>query len=131
MAVDFKDLTEADLDTLRHMLGWQKTDQRDPPDGRDYYCANPGDAHLARLEALDLVVCTRRAGEWIFCQYDYFTTTDLGKAMAGKSFYKRREKKSKRLYSLYLELRECWPDFTFHDFITSRDYDIVTARRNA
>ena len=131
MAVDFKDLTEADLDTLRHMLGWQKTDQRDPPDGRDYGCPNPGDPLFARLESLGLVTCLRRGKDAALHDLDTFTTTDLGKEMARRSFYQRRKSKAARKYAVWQRITDSWPELTFKEFLTSDDRDLVNARRDA
>lgn len=128
----YEDLTESDLDTLRHMLGWQRRDQKEPLDGRNSYCAEPGDEDLTRLEQLGLVQCTRRAGlPGIFQEYDCFVATELGKAMARKSFYQRREGKAKRVYSAWLTVADVWPDWTFGDFLKSTHPDVVAVRRNA
>ena len=40
-------LTDEQLQTLRHMLGIDKPDEREPEPYRDYYCASRGDANLA------------------------------------------------------------------------------------
>ena len=129
--VELKNLAEADLDTLRHMLGWTDVYKRDPPDGRDYAAVNPGDPLFVRMETMGLVKLAYPAGTHDWMRLDTYVTTDEGKRLARQSFYKRRKNKAARRFHVWLGISDSWPDFTFREFLTSNDYDIVTARRNA
>lgn len=129
--IELKDLSEKEIGMLRHMLGWTDRYKRDPPDGRDYAAVNPGDPLFVRMETMDLVKLAHPAGTKDWMVLDTYTTTDEGKRLARQSFYKRRKNKAARRFHVWLGINESWPEFTFREFLTSNDYDVVNARRNA
>lgn len=110
-------LNDAQLQTLRHMLGIDKPDERAPEPYRDYYCASRGDADMAELARLGAVRLYRQCEH-----YDWYTTTDAGRAAAIASHRKIRLPKSKRIYSRYLDVSDVHAGLTFHEFLTSPDY---------
>ena len=110
-------LTDEQLRTLRHMLGINKPDERAPTPYRDYYCASRGDADLAELARVGAVRLYRQCD-----QYDWYTTTDAGRAAAIASHRTIRLPKSKRVYSKYLDISEVHQGLTFREFLTSPAY---------
>ena len=102
---------------LRHMLGIDIVGVKNPKEYRDYYCANPGNAILHEMESLYLVkMYSERDG------YQWFTTTDLGKAIAKESQRKIMLPKKKRMYLRFLNVADCCPDLTFREFLMDDDY---------
>lgn len=116
--------TPKHLRTLRHMLGINDPNKKTPEPYRDYYCANHGDPHIAELLDRDLVVMYRRDD-----RYEWFRTTDIGRAAALASHKTIRNSKSRRLYSRFLDCRDAWPDLTFKQFLT--DPRLAQIRRDA
>ena len=110
-------LTDEQLQTLRHMLGIDKPDERAPEPYRDYYCASRGDVYLAELARIGAVRLYRQCEH-----YDWYTTTDAGRAAAIASHRKIRLRKSARVYSRYLDIADVHADLTFREFLTSPDY---------
>lgn len=107
-------LTPDQLDILRHMLGINTPDDRSPKPYRDYYCANTGDANLHELQRVGAVRLYRTIDS-----YEWFCCTDAGRAAAMASHRTIRRSKARRVYSKFLDLRECWPDLTFREFLTN------------
>lgn len=116
-------LTDEQLRILRHMLGIDTPHKRVPEPYRNYYCANPDDPALVELEAIGAVRCYRRD------QYHWFTTTDAGRAAAMASHRKIRHSKGARVYGSFLNVRDCFPDLTFRQFLTNPAF--AETRRNA
>lgn len=120
-------LTPEQEHILRHMLGIDDPAVRDPKPNRDYYCANPDDHELRELERLGLVK------QYQACdtseRYEWFTTTDAGKAAAFASQARTRYPKKKRVYLKFLHISDCCPDLTFREFLTSPHF--AEARRSA
>ena len=110
-------LTEDQLQTLRHMLGIDKPEERAPRPYRDYYCACRGNTELAELARLGAVRRYRQCE-----QYDWYTTTDAGRAAAVASHRSIRRPKPKRIYSRYLDIADVHADLTFREFLTSPAY---------
>ena len=111
------ELTTEQLQTLRHMLGIDKPDERAPDPYRDHYCASRGDADLAELARIGAV---RLYGQ---CEhYDWYCTTEAGRAAAIASHRKIRLPKPKRIYSKYLDFADVHCGLTFREFLTSPDY---------
>jgi hypothetical protein len=106
-------LTEEQTRILRHMLGIDKPDERDPKAYRDYYCANPGDPELHALAGLRMVEIYSREG-----RYEWFRTTAAGRAAAIASHRTILEPKAKRVYSRYLDVKDALGDLTFREFLT-------------
>ena len=117
------ELSSAQLHTLRHMLGINTPDDRAPKETRNYYCANPGDAELNRLMAMGAVRMYRKDS------YEWFTCTEAGKLAAMQSHRAIRRTKSQRVYSKFLDVKDCWPDITFRKFLT--DPELAETRRSA
>jgi hypothetical protein len=110
-------LNEHQLRTLRHMLGINTHEAERPKPWRNYYCANPGEkemVELARLGAIE-IYDTRGGYEWWRC-------TDVGRATAIASHKTIRHSPAKRRYIRFLNLRECYPDLTFRQFLTDPQY---------
>lgn len=117
-------LTDEQLRILRHMLGIDVNDTPDPPEYRDYYCANPGDPQMHELVGLGVVrLRATRDG------YEWFETTHTGKAEARASQRAMLLPKSKRIYLRWLSISDVRPDLTFRDFLTRPD--CADARRAA
>ena len=118
-----KNLTAEQLRTLRHMLGIDDPYMRIPKPWRDYYCANIGNKELHELQRLGAVRLYRSD------RYEWFTTTEAGRAAAVASHRTIRKSKGARVYSKFLDVRDCWPDLTFHQFLT--DPELRETRRMA
>ncbi len=103
--------------TLRHMLGIDLPQVKDPHAYRDYYCANPGDAEMAALEQLGMVAKYAVQGG-----YEWFCTTVEGRKVAFASHKKILQPKSKRVYSKYLSVSDVCTDLTFKQFLTSPEF---------
>jgi len=116
-------LSEEQLRILRHMLGIDTRQTASPVECRDYYCANQGDPELIELERLGMVRRYRRSDS-----YDWYTTTDAGKAAARASQRAGLLPLSQRRYLRFLNLREPLPDLSFREFLTHPDF--AEYRRN-
>lgn len=117
-------LTDKQLDILRHMLGINTPWDAQPKPSRDYFCANPGDAMLAELDRLGMVTkYSERA------PYHWYRCTDAGRAIAMRSHRSIRYTKAKRRYGRFLDIRDAYCDLTFHEFLTEPEYE--QARREA
>lgn len=120
------DLNPKQLDILRHMLGINNDfHQRRPFDRepyRDYFCANPGDEQLHELQRLGAVRLYSEHGS-----YQWFETTSAGRKAAIDSWYAMRKAKKigkpQRIYSKFLDCRECNQDLTFREFLTHPVYE--------
>lgn len=106
-------LTDEQLRILRHMLGIDNPYMAHPKPYRDYYCANPSDPALHELQRLGMATlyATRDKYEW-------FRTTDAGRAAAIASQKAIRKSKSQRVYAKYLDISDSFPDLTFKRFLT-------------
>lgn len=101
------------LQILRHMLGIDVDDVRHPVEHRDYYCATIGDDALRHLQQLGAVRLIRRCD-----RYEWYSTTDAGKAAARASQAAMLRPKGARVYARYLDASDAIPDLTFRDFLT-------------
>ena len=110
-------LTKQQLDTLRHMLGINNAYNKIPKPYRNYYCTNPNDKNLYELERLGFVELYSKEGN-----YDWFRCTESGKEAAFKSYKAIRKSKGARLYMRFLEVRECYQELTFKEFLTHPDF---------
>lgn len=120
-------LSNAQLQTLRHMLGIDTPDDRIPKPYRNYYAAVPGGPEmmaLAALGAVELYAKARRPSE-----YDYYRCTDAGRAAAIASHRTIRRSKGSRVYSRFLDVRDAFADLTFKQFLT--DPQFAQTRRDA
>ncbi len=117
-------LTPQQEHILRHMLGIDDASKRNPTEYRDYYCANPGDPELHELARLGLVRLYRTDAS-----YEWFTTTDAGKAAARAAHRRSLYPKKKRVYLRFLNASDAIADLTFHEFLTSPEF--AQARREA
>lgn len=111
------DLTPAQLDTLRHMLGINTPEADAPKPYRDYYCAPWGMRELHELQRLGMVERYDTRGG-----YEWFCTTPAGRAAAMASHRTIRYSAAKRRYLRFLSLRECCPDLTFKEFLKDRRF---------
>ena len=107
------DLSPAQLQIMRHMLGIDTPYTRDPVSYRNYYCAPPGDAGMQALMERGAI---ERYGE--VGSYDWFRCTEAGRLAAVASHRTIRKPKGARLYARFLDLKDCWPDLTFKRFLT-------------
>jgi hypothetical protein len=110
-------LTKDQLHTLRHMLGINTPYDRIPKPNRNYAAVNPGDPEFLELERLGMVKKNASAKPGI-TEYDYYRCTDNGRFEAMRSHRDIRKSKSKRRYSIFLDISESYPDMTFKDFLT-------------
>ena len=116
--------TTEQLDTLRHMLGINDRYAKQPRPYRDYYAAPRGDVAMWSMAIAGLV--ERHA---VDRYYDWYRTTEAGRAAALASHRQIRASREKRRYRKFLEVRDCWPDLTFQQFLT--DPELREMRRNA
>lgn len=116
--------TVEQLQTLRHMLGIDDPHMPKPKPWRDYFCANPGDEKMRALAALGAVEMYA-----VRDRYEWFQTTDAGRAAAMASHKTIRLSKSSRVYSKFLDVRDCFSDLTFKEFLT--DPHFAETRRSA
>ena len=107
-----------------HMLGIDDPSKARPKEYRDYYCANPGDAALHELARIGLVEMYSAHGG-----YEWFATTDAGKAAARAAHRRSLYPKAKRRYIAWLRLSDMITGLTFHEFLTSPEF--AQARREA
>lgn len=105
------------LRILRHMLGINKPEADKPAPYRDYYCANPGDPMMVELARIGAVVIYDQRGG-----YEWYTCTPEGRATAIASHKTIRYSAAKRRYIHFLDLKDCCPDVTFHQFLTDPRY---------
>ncbi len=117
-------LSPAQLDILCHMLGITDPYTRCPVPYRDYYCACPGDPDMKALDDARMVYLYSTHGG-----YDWFTTTDAGKAAARARHRAIRKPAAARRYHSFLGMRDVLPDLTFREFLKSPDFAV--ARRIA
>lgn len=117
-------LTPEQEHILRHMLGIDDPAKKNPKPYRDYYCANPCERDLHELARLGLVTMYSAHGG-----YEWFTTTDAGKAAAFASQERIRYPKKKRMYLAWLHLSDVICDLTFKQFLTAPEF--AEHRRNA
>lgn len=109
--------TPDQLKILRHMLGITNPYSRFPEPTRNHYAANPGDPELYELQRLGAVERTHaQAG------YEFFKTTDVGRAAACASFRLIQAKKPARVYHAYLKVCDVYEDLTFHSFLTKSEF---------
>ncbi|MBP1153119.1 MULTISPECIES: hypothetical protein [unclassified Methylocaldum] len=116
-------LTEDQLQTLRHMLGIDDPSLRDPKPYRDYYCANRRDQHLQKMAQIGVVRLYSQQGG-----YDWYCTTEKGRAAAIESHRRIRYPRRKRVYLKYLDIRDI-TGCTFKQFLTEPEY--AECRRTA
>ena len=114
--------TDEQLRILRHMLGIDVNDTPNPAEYRDYYCANQGDQQMHAMAALGLVRL-HSTGD----RYEWFTTTELGKAAARESQKAMLLPKPRRVYLRWLAARDALHDLTFREFLTSKDFAQIRA----
>lgn len=112
------------LDMLRHMLGINVADRRNPPEYRNYACTNPGDATMRALQAAGMVLKYR-----IGNGYEWWTATDAGIAAARASQRAMLKPKAARVYARFLDVSDALPDLTFKRFLTSPEF--AETRRDA
>lgn len=118
--------TSDQLHTLRHMLGINTPNDRQPVPSRNYAAVTPGDPAFAALEAAGWVE-RFRATTWP-SRYDLFRCTARGQALAMASHRAIRRSAAQRRYSVYLSLRDAL-DVSFREFLTAPEY--ADARRQA
>jgi hypothetical protein len=117
-------LTDEQNRILRHMLGIDLPDVKEPKPYRNYYCANCDDDQLAELARLGAVrLYSRRDG------YDWYCCTDAGRAAAFASHKRIRLPKAKRIYSRFLDVKDALCDLTFREFLTAPEF--AQTRRDA
>ena len=112
--------TEAQLDTLRHMLGINDPSLKTPIPTRNYAAVEPGNAEFAKLELAGLVTCTRLSSTGM--PYNWFECTHEGRAAAMASHKTIRYSRAKRVYLRFLGMRDVFQDLTFKDFLTNAKF---------
>ncbi len=117
-------LTSEQEHVLMHMLGIDDPSVAHPKEYRDYYCANPNDATLHGLVRLGLVEVYSAHGG-----YEWFTTTDAGKAAARAAHGRMLYPKKRRVYIAYLRVSDAICGLTFRDFLTMPEF--AETRRTA
>lgn len=110
-------LTDEQLRILRHMLGIDTRDERNPQSYRDYYCAAKGDKQLKELAELGAVRLYRTDEH-----YEWYTTTEAGADAARASQRAMLHPRSKRMYSKFLDVRDCCEGLTFKEFLTGQQF---------
>lgn len=108
------EMTAQQLQILRHMLGIDTDDVPNPPEYRDYFCANVGDPEMMMLRDAGMVHMYRRAGG-----YEWWATTDRGKEAARASQRAGLKPKPARVYARFLDVADALPGLTFREFLTN------------
>jgi hypothetical protein len=116
------DMTEEQFATLRHMLGIDTPEIGSPKPYRNYYCACFGDAAMKELERIGMVRLYRTSED-----YEFYETTDAGRAAAFESHRKVKLPKKKRMYLMYLRIKDARPDVTFREFLVDCEYSNARA----
>ena len=120
-------LTEKQLDWLRHMLGINDSRMRVPKPYRNHAAVGVGQLPLfeemEEIGVVESVVCTLNT------EYLWYRVTHVGKEAAIKSFKRIRVSAGKRRYKVYLDIADIYPDLTFKEFLTWHSFDEI--RRNA
>jgi len=117
------DLSDKQLNTLRHMLGINDPFMKVPKSYRNYAAVNPGDKDFLELEKLGVIRKYCCAGS--DTQYDYYTCTDVGKLAAINSHKNIRKRKPQRMYAQFLNIKDYCPSITFKDFLIRADYKSI------
>lgn len=120
-------LTDDQLRTLRHMLGIDDPNLREPKPYRNYYAACPGDPEMIALAEVGAVCLTSRPRPGF--PYDCYACTEAGESAARMSHRSIRRTKSQRTYSKYLDLSDVFQDLTFREFLTLPEF--ADARKGA
>lgn len=115
-------LTEKHEDLLRHMLGINRPELRNPKPYRDYAAVCPGNPEWLELEQLGMVERYSTEGN-----YHWYRTTAAGREAAFASHRRWRWPRSARRYAQFLKIADLDPDLTFRDFLTETRY--AEARR--
>lgn len=113
-------------DMLRHMLGLPAFRWADEPPSvphRDYAAIGHDDPMFLQMERDGLVSRYRRC-----TSYDWWQTTDAGKAAAHASVERRKRTPAKRRYDRWLSIADCL-GMTFGEYLKSNDPHIVEHRR--
>jgi hypothetical protein len=113
------------IDMLRHMLGlkaWVWTDEPRKPPHRNYAAIGHDDPMFLRMESEGLVERFRRCE-----QYDWWRTTDTGRAAAFASVEQRKRSRHARRYDRWLEISDAI-GMKFGEYLKSDDPDIVAHR---
>jgi hypothetical protein len=118
-------LTEEHEDSLRHMLGINRPEARNPKPHRDYAAVLPGDAHWLELERLGMVERYSARDNTI---YHWYRTTPKGREAAFASHRRIRYSRSKRVYCAFLSVSDAVPDLTFRQFLTHPDFAEIRSR---
>lgn len=118
------EMTPAQLDTLRHMLGINTPNDRVPRPYRNYAAVPPGDSEFAALQEANVVEIYKRTPT-----YDWYRCTAVGQEIAVRSHLGIRRSSGQRRYSAYIRLRDLFPDLTFREFLVDPRWD--RARREA
>lgn len=113
-------LTEAQLHTLRHMLGINTPWMREPKPYRDYAAVNPGCPEFVAIESAGAVERYRSMDPTT--TYDWYRCTPAGREAAMQSHRSIRLPKAARVYSKWLDISDCCPDLSFGDFLRSSEY---------
>jgi len=125
-------MTDAQLHTLRHMLGINTPNDRVPKPYRNYAATVPGDPEYLALENRGAVekYYNGFAFEFPFpTDYVYYRCTDAGKLAAMRSHREIRKTKSKRVYARFLDISDSFAELTFKQFLT--DPQFADTRRDA
>jgi hypothetical protein len=101
------------------MLGIDKPKADKPEPYRNYYCANPGEREMLELARLGAVEQYAAQGG-----YEWFQCTEAGRTAAIASHRTIRYSAARRRYMRFLDVRECWPDLTFRQFITDPQFKV-------
>lgn len=104
--------TPDQLDTLRHMLGLNDLNGRDPVPYRNYYCASHNDPQLHELRRLGKVELYRTDE-----RYEWFTCTVEGQRDALASVSVRKVSRGRKRYRDFLNASDANPDLTFREFL--------------
>lgn len=111
---------------LRHMLGlksWVWTDEKRKPPHRNYAAIGHDDPMFLQMERDGLVERYRRCN-----LYDWWQTTDKGRAAAFASVEHRKRSRSAATYDRWNRVSDCL-GLTFGEYIKSRDPEIVAHRK--
>ena len=120
-------LSDHQLDLLRHMLGINTPEAAAPRPYRNYAAVDPEDAEYHELALVGAVERYRRAGPGN--SFDYYRCTPAGQAAALASHRRIRYPKARRVYLRFLDVNDALPDLTFRDFLMNPRFAVT--RREA
>lgn len=114
------EVSQLELEILLHSLGLNHEDVREPY--RNYFVAGDGHSDMPLLKSLcdkGLMRREDRTPGFLEASDGLFLVTDAGRTYALANRPKPKTlSRARRRYSAFLDMKECYPDLTFREFLT-------------